>query len=48
MTNHRYTELILPMDRYLRRLTPRARRLLALAEGSLLLLLISSVCFYLR
>lgn len=48
MSNHRYRQLILPLDRYLRTLTPRGRALLAMAEGGLLLVLLSSVLFYLQ
>lgn len=48
MGNNRYTQFILPMDRYVRRLKPRARRLLALAEGGLLVSLVCSVIFYLQ
>lgn len=48
MTNLRYTQLIAPLDRYVHTLSPRARKLLALAEGLLLVLLSVSVLFYLR
>lgn len=48
MTNLRYTQLIAPLDRYVHTLSPRARKLLALAEGLLFLLLTGSVLFYVR
>ncbi|NKB32114.1 MAG: hypothetical protein GKR91_03355 [Pseudomonadales bacterium] len=48
MTNHRYTQIIVPMDRYVNRLTPKAKRLVAILEGSLLLLLFTSVVFYVQ
>lgn len=46
MTNHRYTQFMLPADRYVRRLTPKGKKLLVVAEGGLLLLLTTSVIFY--
>lgn len=48
MTNHRYEQIIVPIDRYVNRLTPRARRWLALLEGGLLLVLATSVIFYVQ
>ncbi len=48
MTNYRYKQLLIPMDRYLRGLKPQARRWVALAEGGLLLLLLTSVIFYVQ
>ncbi len=48
MTNYRYKQLLVPMDRYLRGLTPQAKRWVALAEGGLLLLLLTSVIFYVQ
>jgi len=46
MPNHRYTQIIVPMDRYVRRLTPRAKRWVSVLEGSLLLVLFASMFFY--
>ena len=48
MTNHRYRQLIVPMDRYVRSMTPKGRTLLAMAEGGLLLVLLTSVLFYIQ
>ncbi len=48
MANHRYSQLIVPMDRYVRRMTPKARKMVALLEGSLLLILFTSVVFYVQ
>jgi type II secretory pathway component PulM len=48
VTNYRYKQLLVPMDRYLRGLTPQAKRWVALAEGGLLLLLLTSVIFYVQ
>jgi type II secretory pathway component PulM len=48
VTNYRYKQLLIPMDRYLRGLNPQAKRWLALAEGGLLLLLLTSVIFYVQ
>lgn len=48
MTNHRYRQLIVPIDRYVRTMTPRGRALLAMAEGGLLLVLLSSVLLYVQ
>jgi hypothetical protein len=39
---------MVPIDRYVRTLTPRGKLILALAEGSLLLVLLGSVIFYLQ
>ena len=33
MSNHRYEQIIVPIERYISRLTPRARRLVNLLEG---------------
>lgn len=46
MSNYRYYQILVPIDRYVRTLTPRGRLLLALAEGSLLLMLLGSLLFY--
>jgi hypothetical protein len=46
MKTHRYNQIIMPLDRYLNRLTPAAKRLVGLLEGGLLLLLLTSVLFY--
>jgi hypothetical protein len=46
MSNHRYEQIIVPIERYVSRLTPRARRLVNLLEGGLLLVLATSVVFY--
>lgn len=46
MTNHRYTQIIVPMDRYVRSLTPRAKVLVSVLEGSLVLVLFISLVFY--
>jgi|GEM_PF-480349 hypothetical protein len=45
MTNHRYTQIIVPIDRYLNRLTPKAKKLVVLLEGGLLLALFTSIVF---
>ncbi len=46
MTNHRYTQIIVPMDKYVRSLTPRARAWVTVLEVSLLLVLFASMFFY--
>lgn len=46
MKTHRYTQIIVPIDRYVSRLTPQARKLLGVLEGGLVLLLISTVVLY--
>ena len=43
MNRHRYTQLILPAERYLRSLKPSARRLVSWAEGSLVAVLVVAV-----
>lgn len=46
MTNLRYTEIIVPMDKYVKRLTPRGRMWVSVLEGSLVLVLFTSLVFY--
>lgn len=46
MTNHRYRQILVPVNRYVGRMSPARKRLLAMVEGSLLLLLASSVMWY--
>lgn len=46
MKNLRYTEILVPIDRYIRRLTPKAKLLLGMLEGGLFLLLFTSVVLY--
>ena len=46
MTNHRYTQIIVPMDRYVRNLTPRANVWVSVLEGALVLVLFASLVFY--
>ncbi len=46
MTNHRYTQVIVPMDKYVKSLSPRERAWLTLLEASLLLVLFASMFFY--
>ena len=46
MTNHRYTQIIVPMDKYVRSLTPRAKFWVSVLEGSLVLILFTSLIFY--
>lgn len=46
MKNLRYTEIIVPMERYVNRLTPKAKMLVRVLEGSLLLVLFISVVAY--
>ena len=46
MTNHRYTQIIVPMDKYVRSLTPRARVWVGVLEASLVLILFASMFFY--
>jgi len=48
VTNHRYRQVLVPLDRYVRKLTPKGRTLLAMAEGGLLLILLTSVIFYVQ
>lgn len=45
MTNHRYTQIIVPMDKYVKSLTPRARAWVSVLEGSLFLILLTSLFF---
>jgi hypothetical protein len=46
MKNLRYTELLVPIDRYISRLTPKAKLLLGMLEGGLFLVLFTSVLLY--
>ncbi len=46
MTNLRYTQIIVPMDKYVESLTPRAKVWLSVLEGSLVLVLFASLTFY--
>lgn len=46
MKNHRYTQIIVPLDRYVNRLTPQARKFLGVLEGGLFLALFVSVALY--
>ena len=46
MTNHRYTQIIVPMDKYLQNLTPRGKVWVNVLEGSLTLVLLTSLVFY--
>lgn len=46
MNNHRYEQVLRPIDRYVASLTPGGRRLVSVCEGGLLLMLLLSVCFY--
>jgi len=46
MTNLRYTEIIVPMDNYVKGLSPRAKVWVSVAEGSLLLVLFISMLSY--
>lgn len=48
MTNHRYTQIIVPMDRYVKNLTPRAKVWVSILEGSLVLVLLTSLLFYVQ
>ena len=47
MPNHRYTQIMAPAERYISRLSPTAKKVLVICEGSLLMLLVTSVHFYL-
>ena len=46
MKTHRYTQIIVPLDRYISQLAPQKQRLVNLLEGSLVLVLLTSVIFY--
>lgn len=46
MKNLRYTQILLPIDRYVARLTPKAKLVLRMLQGSLVLVLLTSVVFY--
>ena len=46
MTNHRYTQIIVPMGRHVRSLTPRAKIWVSVLECSLVLALCTSLVFY--
>lgn len=46
MKNLRYTELLVPIDRYVSRLPPKTKLLLGVLEGVLFLVLFISVVFY--
>ena len=46
MTNLRYTQMIVPMDKYVKSLTPRAKIWVSVLEGSLVLVLFASLVFY--
>ncbi|MBL4581883.1 MAG: hypothetical protein JKY29_08705 [Gammaproteobacteria bacterium] len=45
MTNHSYTQVIVPMDKYVKNLAPRAKRWVSVLEGSLVLVLLTSLIF---
>jgi len=45
MTNHRYTQIIVPMDNYVKSLTPRAKVWVSVLECSLTLVLLTSLVF---
>jgi len=46
MKLHRYTQIILPLDRYVSRLAPHTRKLVNVLEGGLVLLLLITLQFY--
>ncbi len=46
MTNHRYTQIIVPMDNYVKSLTLRAKVWVSVLECSLTLGLLTSLVFY--
>jgi len=46
MKLHRYTQIIMPVDRYISQLAPRVRKLVIVMEGGLVLVLLTSVLFY--
>lgn len=46
MNNHRYTQIIEPMDKYFHRLTPSAKKVVHVLEGSLVVVLLTSLVFY--
>ncbi len=46
LMNHRYTQILKPIDRYVAQLSPLQRRFVSVLEGSLLILLVTSVVFY--
>lgn len=47
MISHRYSDIFIPVNRYLGGLGPEGRRLLAALEGGLLAALVAAVAFYL-
>ncbi|MEX0963538.1 MAG: hypothetical protein WDZ52_05790 [Pseudohongiellaceae bacterium] len=46
MTYHRYTQIIVPMDKYVRSLTLKGKLWVGMLELGLLLALFSSMFFY--
>ena len=46
MKTHRYTQIIVPIDRFISRLSPKAKMLVGVLEGGLFLVLLSSVIFH--
>lgn len=46
MTNHRYTQIIVPMDKYVKSLKPRERAWVGVLEVSLVGILFASMFFY--
>ena len=46
MKLHRYTQIIMPVDRYVSRLAPHSKKLVSLLEGGLILVLLVSLQFY--
>jgi len=48
MKLHRYTQIIVPIDRYVSQLAPRFKNVVILMEGGLALLLLTSLLLYIR
>lgn len=46
MKTHRYTQIIVPLDRFVNRLAPQSRLFVGLLEGSLVVFLLTSVVLY--
>ncbi|MFK7863617.1 MAG: hypothetical protein AB8B95_05240 [Pseudohongiellaceae bacterium] len=48
MNNYRYTHIIEPLDRYFAALTPAAKKAVHVLEGGLVMVLLTSLVWYVQ